>query len=317
VLAIDGGGIRGIVPTVLLMALQERLERPVVDYFDIVAGTSTGGLLASALCAPGEADRPPYTLEEILGFYTQDCRQIFHRSESWKLLSLDGMAKPKYPAEGMDAFLRQRFGELRLSGVAKPLVLVSYDIHRRQPWVFNSILAARDELRDFLLRDACRATTAAPTYFPAALIRSMAGTEHALVDGGVCANDPVLAGFVVADRHFPGRPLRVLSLGTGNLTQPISGAEAQHWGIAGWALHILEVLADGQSSMSETSLHRLLGARSSDGSTYRRLQPVLPSDLGRLDDTTPENVSGLERVTRAYCEENAETLEEIARLLSA
>ncbi len=312
VLAIDGGGIRGIVPTLLLMALQERLQRPVVDYFDIVAGTSTGGLLASGLCAPGADGRPRYGLEKILGFYTQDCHQIFHRSEAWKVLSVDGMAKPKYPADGMEAFLRDRFGDLRLSDACKPLVLVSYDLERRVPMIFSSLLAAQDLDRDFLLRDACRATTAAPTYFPAALVKSLAGRERALVDGGVCANDPVLAGFVTADRHFPGRPVRVLSLGTGNLTGPIDGQAAQHWGVAGWALHILEVLADGQSAMSDASFHRMLGG----GPAYHRLQPRLPAGLGRLDDTSRANIEGLQRSTREFCMERAAELDEIATQLA-
>ena len=87
--------------------------------------------------------------------------------------------------------------------------------------------------------------------FPAAIVNSFAGDTRALVDGGVCANDPALAAFVIADRLYPGRPVRIVSLGTGNLTSPIDGHAAQHWGVAGWAWHLVDAPTDGQSAMSE------------------------------------------------------------------
>ena len=161
----DGGGIRGIVPATLLIALQERLSRPLVACFDIVAGTSTGGLVASALCAPDAAGASRYSPQQILDFYKQDCHQIFQRSELWTIESLDGMRRPKYPADGIEAFLADRFGDLQLKDALRPLVIVSYDLTSRAPWIFSSVLAADDPARNYLVRDACRATTAAPTYF--------------------------------------------------------------------------------------------------------------------------------------------------------
>jgi predicted acylesterase/phospholipase RssA len=195
--------------------------------------------------------------------------------------------------------------------------MVSYDLTRRAPWVFSSVLAAEEPARNFLLRDACRASTAAPTYFPAATVRSFAGDARELVDGGVCANDPVLAAFVVAERLHPGRPLALVSLGTGNFTNPIDGAAARRWGIGGWAWRLLDLLSDGQSAMSEATMHRLLGSGARADSRYHRVQPDLPAGLGRMDDTSPENVSGLERITRDYCARHAAQLDAIAAELAA
>lgn len=312
ILAVDGGGIRGIVPATMLIELQQRLARPLAECFDVVAGTSTGGLVAAAVCAPDGNGGARYTPEQILEFYVRDCTQIFHRSLPWTVTSLGGLRRPKYPAAGIDAFLAARFGDLQLKDALRPLLLVSYDLARRVPWVFSSVLAAEEAGRNYLVRDVCRATTAAPTYFPAATVRSFAGDSRELVDGGVCANDPALAAFVVADRLFPGRPALIVSLGTGNVTAPIDGAAARRWGVGGWAWHLLDLLATGQSAMSEASLKKLVGVTARDGSRYVRLQPDLPHDLGRMDDTSPQNVTGLQRVTRQYCAQQAALLESIA-----
>jgi len=316
ILAVDGGGIRGIVPATILTELQRRLPGPLVEYFDVVAGTSTGGLVASAVCTPDAAGGSRYTPDEILEFYVRDCHQIFGRSAWWRLKSLDGLRRSKYPAAGIESFLEARFGDLQLREALKPLVLVSFDLTRRTPWVFSSVLAADDPARNCLLRDACRASTAAPTYFPAATVRSTGGESRELVDGGVCANDPVLAAFVVAERLHPGRPLFLVSLGTGNLTDPIDGAAARRWGIVGWAWRILDLLSGGQSAMSEATMRRLLGVEARQGSRYHRLQPDLPPGLGRMDDVSAHNVAGLQRVTREYCNRHAALLDDVARGLT-
>ena len=317
ILAVDGGGIRGIVPAVLLIALQQRLARPVSDYFDVIAGTSTGGLIAAGLCTPGPDGAPRYTLEEILSFYTDDCRQIFHRSLLHEVVSLDGLLRPKYPASGMEAFLAERFGDLRLSAARGLLMLVTYDIERRQPFVFCSARAVENDARNFLVRDACRATAAAPTFFPAATISSLDGDVRHFVDGGVCSNDPTLPAFVEADQQFPGRPVTIVSLGTGNITQSLDVKRARHWGAVVWATRILEVLTDGQSGMSENCLKHLMKTRERAGSSYTRLQPDVPSGLGRMDDTSDENLRGLQEITRQYCVAQASDLDALARRLES
>jgi predicted acylesterase/phospholipase RssA len=316
VLAVDGGGIRGIVPSVFLIELQRRLSRPISDCFDVIAGTSTGGMLAAALCTPGAGDAPRYTPEDILGFYTKDCRQIFHRSAAYALLSAGGWLRPKYPTSGIRDFLKDRFGDLALSQVRRLLMLVTYDVQRRRPYVFCSARALERAHHDFLLRDACRASTAAPTYFAPAGIEDRVGDLRHFVDGGVCSNDPTLPAFVEADQQFPGRPVIAVSLGTGAMMQATHRPRARHWGAFGWATRILDVLTEGQSGMSENCLSHLVRSRARAGSAYLRLQPAIPDGLGRMDDTSTRNLKGLEDATRRYCEMEAARLDDIARLLA-
>ena len=317
ILCVDGGGIRGIVPTVMLTALQARLSRPVVEYFDVIAGTSTGGLLAAGLCVPDGDGKPRYTLEEILSFYTEDCHRIFHRDLAWKLTSLWGLLRPKYTGRGIEGFLEDRFAGMELKDALKPLVLMSYSISTREPWFFSSRLAATDPAHNFLVRHACRATTAAPTFFPAAVIASLAGVQHELIDGGVCANDPVLGGFAEAETLHPTARVQVLSLGTGNVTRPLDARLAKNWGAGDWALRLLDVLSDGQSRMSEACVGRLVRRTHPGGADYWRLQPKLPRHLGHMDDTTPAHLAGLQQVTRDFCTEYAADLDAIAAALAA
>jgi predicted acylesterase/phospholipase RssA len=315
ILSVDGGGIRGIVPSVMLVALQQRLAQPVADYFDVVAGTSTGGLVAAALCAPGPGDAPRYTPTDILRLYTDRCRQIFHRSLLHTVRSLDGLRLPKYPAAGMNRFLLDVFGDMTLAQARRLLMLVTYDIERRSPHVLCSARALEDDAKNFLVRDACRATTAAPTFFPAATITSLDGTVRHFIDGGVCSNDPTLPGFVEADQEFPGRPVMLVSLGTGNLTESLDLARAPRWGAVGWASRILEVLEDGQSGMSENNLKHLARSRERTGSSYVRFQPDVPPGLGRMDDTSHANVSGLVALAQEYCSTQEREFDRVARLL--
>jgi patatin-like phospholipase/acyl hydrolase len=316
ILSVDGGGIRGIIPSVMLVALQQRLPAPLSDYFDVIAGTSTGGLIAAGLCAPDAKGAPRYSVEDVLGFYTGDCREIFHRSPLWEVESLDGMSLPKYPADGMEGFLLERFGDLELKDAVRLLVLVTYDLAKRRPMVFSSARAKEDPSRNFLMRDACRATSAAPTFFPPAFVASLGGENREFVDGGVCANDPTLPAFVEADLQFPDRPVLIVSLGTGRLNQPLEGAGTRNWGAAQWALHILDVLTNGQSGMSEACLEHLMATRERAGSSYLRLQPEVPPGLGRMDDTSDENLRGLQEVTRRYCAEQSSRLDSLAAALA-
>lgn len=316
ILAVDGGGIRGLVPAVLLCELQQRLgERPIGDYFDVIAGTSTGGLIAAGLCYPGDASGREYGTRDILSFYTDDCREIFHRSLLHRIISLWGLLRPKYPASGMERFLEDRFQDRELSQARRLLMLVTYDIEHRRPFVFCSARAVETAEKNYLFRDACRATTAAPTFFPSAPIRNCAGEERHFIDGGVCSNDPMLPAFVEADKEFPGRAVLMVSLGTGNLTESLVRQRAHRWGSIRWATRILDVLMDGQSGMSENSLEHLVKSRDRSGSQYFRLQPDIPTGLGRMDDTSSANVEGLQQVTRQYCRDHETTLDAIAAAL--
>jgi len=98
VLSIDGGGIRGIIPAKVLADLELRAGRPVAKLFDLVVGTSTGGILALGLTAPGEGDSPRWAAADLADLYVREGPRIFHRSVYDRIRSVDGGVFAANPA---------------------------------------------------------------------------------------------------------------------------------------------------------------------------------------------------------------------------
>jgi hypothetical protein len=161
VLAIDGGGIRGIVPALFLKRLEDDIERPVSEIFDYIVGTSTGGILALALCKPSAGGGPAFPAEDLVRFYEEDGPKIFGLKRGIILAA----RRPRYHADGIDGGLNAKFGMTHLSECRANVVVTAYDMTNRTPKVFLSWKAKEMKGEDFLLRDIARATSAAPTYF--------------------------------------------------------------------------------------------------------------------------------------------------------
>ncbi|MFD2265396.1 patatin-like phospholipase family protein [Lacibacterium aquatile] len=321
-LCIDGGGIRGVIPASALVALEERLGAPIASGFDLVVGTSTGGIIAAGLTRPGT----PMTSAEMLEFYRKDGPRIFDRS-FWKTVRTAGGAiDEKYDAAVLESVMEDCFGQTRLSesGPAE-LLITAYDIEARAPVFFKSWRARGRgiggggppvESYDFLLKDICRATCAAPTYFEPALIENRAATPHALIDGSVVAANPTMCAIASAHRLFPGaNGLLVLSIGTGQRQDPISYEKARHWGLMGWARPISDVILDAVSATVDYQAAEIVG------DTYFRLQiPLHPDgemaveEEMRLDNAHPRNIARLEAAAARMLTERASVIERFCDL---
>ena len=160
ILSIDGGGIRGILPGMLLVALEKKLQdisqnpaARIADYFDLVAGTSTGAILCSAYVCPDTKGKPKFSAQEAVNFYLQDGDEIFDVGV-WKTISsLGGASDEKYSAKELERVLKTAFGETKISELLRPTCFVSYDVSSRLPVIFKQHSALAKN-RDFLVRDA-------------------------------------------------------------------------------------------------------------------------------------------------------------------
>src|SRR5919107_5615039 len=144
VLCIDGGGIRGLIPALVLAEIERRTGRRVVTMVDLVAGTSTGGILACALTRQGDDGAPRYGAAELADLYVQEGPKIFDRSLVKKIRSLGGLIDERYDADGLDATLAQYLGDDPLSGALRDVLITAYDIERRAAFFFRSARARRD-----------------------------------------------------------------------------------------------------------------------------------------------------------------------------
>jgi uncharacterized protein len=284
VLAIDGGGIRGLIPALVLAELERRSGRRVFELFDLIAGTSTGGILACALCAPD-----PLPAEQVAAIYEEEGPTIFDRSVWQRIRSAEGLLDEKYDAGALDRALERFLEDKRLADTVPELIVPAYDMTEPGPFFFKTRNARERPADDFPLAVVARATAAAPTYF-----EPLPVGERALVDGGVYAVNPAMSAFAEVLRFQPSANVVLLSLGTGQRTRSRTFADVDDWGLVEWARPILDVVFDGISDAVDYQLRHVL-----DEGRYWRLQVELTRASDDLDDASPENL----RELRGHAEE--------------
>lgn len=308
ILSIDGGGIRGLIPALVLARIEQITQKPIADLFDVIAGTSTGGILALGLTCAGEDGRPRYSAADLVEMYVTEGRTIFPHEFCAPLRQLLG---PKYPAKGREKVLAAKLSDARLKDALKDVIVTSYDIERREPIFFRSSLARESADHDFPARDVALATSAAPTYFPPVRLPALEPeAAYALVDGGVFANNPGMCAFV-DDTTVKGVSERVLmvSLGTGVLTRRLPYKDAKGWGLIEWAPKILDVVFDGVSDTVDYQLKTILADR------YYRLQVKLDEASDNMDDASARNIADLEREAEKLIDASATELDRICAKL--
>lgn len=317
VLSIDGGGIRGIIPAMFLAELERRTQRPVSELFDLIAGTSTGGILALGLTVPGPDGRPRYRAQDLVALYELEGGEIFSRSAWHRIRALGNVAEEKYPSRGIETVLERRFGESRLSEALADVLIPSYEIERRMPFFFRSSRARVRPDYDFRMRDVARATSAAPTYFePHKIPADEDGRDYyALIDGGVFANNPAMCAYAEAQTTAPGADVLLVSLGTGELVRPIHYDDAKGWGLAHWAQPILGTVFDGVSDTVDYQLNRLLNGRSVRRRRYYRFQVRLDEGNDDMDDASRTNIRMLKLLAEDLIRRSKRELDALCRQL--
>lgn len=310
VLAIDGGGIRGLLPGVVLAELERLSGRPVHQLFDLIAGSSAGGLVAAALCVPGEQQGARWTADEVTALFEREGGRIFQRSLRRSLRTRFGFSRPRYSDAVLNAVLADYCGRVRLRDSTTGLMVCSYDVERRIPVRFQSWQAVEDPSHDRALWQVARATIAAPTYF--APMRLTPPGHHApgsLIDGGIVAHNPALLAAIEAATLRPEEPVRIVSLGTGALNKRLRWEEASTWGAVRWARPMIDMFFDASSSIVQEQLRRTLGDRN------HRFQIPLTGCTEAMDDASPRNLAALRRNAELLIEQRHDELTHLAEVL--
>ncbi len=284
ILSIDGGGIRGLIPALVLAEIEKRTGQPVAKVFDLVVGTSTGGILALGVAKNNGHGAPQYSAQQIAELYEKKGKIIFSRSKK-PITSVGGFLDELYDQKGIESVLEEYFGgDLLYSAVVNAMV-TCYDIEKRKPTFLKSW---RTDYNKVLMRDAARATSAAPTFFePAHIPFDDTGKKAALVDGGVFVNSPSVSAYAEAKRIFPDEELLLLSLGTGELTREYAYEKARNWGKLGWLLPLLSCMFDGMADAADYQMRLLLE------DNYIRLQTELCTASDDMDDDSDQNIASL------------------------
>lgn len=280
ILSLDGGGIKGLFSAAVLAKLEEKCQVNVVDHFDLITGTSTGGIIALGL---GVGMRP----REIVQFYVNAGPEIFKNTLGWRWgLQWFYRKFPQSPL--MDALRNQAvFGDKRLADSKKRLVIPSYNLGTEQVRVFKTPHHVRLTTDwEIPMWKVALATSAAPTFFPACC--EIASTR--LIDGGVWANNPAMLGIVEAVSLLNCRleDIKVLSLGTTDSRKHRRRA-LDHGGILQWLRKkdVVEILMQGQSVGVNGQASLLLGKE-----RFHRLDPVVPEGIYHLDKVSLDDILG-------------------------
>ncbi|XVE70025.1 hypothetical protein DITRI_Ditri10aG0038400 [Diplodiscus trichospermus] len=329
ILSIDGGGIRGVIPGTILGFLESELQKldgedaRLADYFDVIAGTSTGGLVTAMLTSPNEKNRPLFAAKDIKDFYLNNCPKIFPQpgcslfTQTTKIMkSLTG---PKYNGKFLHSLVKEKLGNTRLHQTLTNVVIPAFDIKNLQPTIFSSYQVKKKPTIDALLSDICIGTSAAPTYLPAHYFKTQDDKgevrEYNLVDGGVAANNPTLVAIgevttaiVKGNTDFlrikPMDHARflVISLGTGSrkAEQIYSAKQAAKWGLMGWltsggSTPLVDVFTQASGDMVDLHIAEVFQALQSD--KYLRIQDdTLSGDVSSVDVATKTNMEALVKV---------------------
>ena len=320
ILSIDGGGIRGVIPAVLLTEIEKRTGEPACRLFDLIAGTSTGGILAAGLAAPGnsgpgnDANEPRFSAASLLELYELRGKEIFSRSFWDRFSSAGGLADEKYPSENIEKVLEEYFGDITLKDVLTDVLVTSYEIEERKPYFFKRSKAREEpDQRNHFLRDLARATSAAPTYFEPAAVPTVGGNRYRyLVDGGVFANNPAICAYAEAISAGKSRDdILLVSLGTGEATRPIDYDRAKDWGIIGWVRPVIDVMMDGVADAVDYQLQQVLRQ-----DRYYRFNVRLHEALDDMDAANRANINALKREAGRIIGANDDRLEALCGALA-
>ncbi len=318
VLSIDGGGIRGVIPATVLAEIESRTQKRIAELFDLIAGTSTGGILALGLTRPGADGTPQYTAADLAKLYEREGSRIFDRPFWHSVGALGNLVGEKYPSDGIEAVLQQYFGDARLKDALTEVLVTSYELETREPWFFARHKAREDEAAsDFPMRFVARATSAAPTYFEPEEVTTMR-PHGGLVDGGVYANNPAMCAFVEMKKLDPeNEDILLVSLGTGEHTDAIHYANAKNWGLVNWAVPILDVVFDGVSDTVDHQMSVLCKESAAHDPRYFRFQTKLTNVTDAMDDASAANIAALKRKAQELIADKSAELDTVCRALTA
>lgn len=311
ILSIDGGGIRGIIPAMMLAEIEKRTSKRIWEMFDLIAGTSTGGILALGLVAPDFDGKPRYWIEQIIEVYRCRGKEIFYEPPIESAIKIDDLVHPKYSSRGRKEVIRDMLGRENLDRALTNILIPAYDIAQRVPVFFSNSNKRGKSFEKvcsgFTMAEAAMATSAAPTLFEPYCIGN-----RVFVDGGVFCNNP--SGIAVANATAVANRADILlvSLGTGHLTRKYSYEQSRNWGLVNWLDPLINIMLDGTSESVAIQIEYSL-----QESQYYRFQVELNHANDSLDDCSVTNIQNLKVLAEESIAHNTRKIDQLCdRLVS-
>lgn len=315
ILALDGGGIRGLISAIWLQEILVKVGRPAHECFDLIVGTSTGAI-TGATAALG------MDLGSVVELYQKNGPRIFPpTTRQARRYSPAALFRPIYDARRLHRVLAEHFQDRTMASAMTKLMIPAYRTFDRRIELVRSYSERDSTLppqQDWPVWEACKSSSAAPTYFAAHVPRGQLGMERALIDGGMFANNPALLGTAEAVRMLPGSSLFdiskthdivLVSLGTGRLVKRLSNRKVQNWGMIGWVRPSIDILMDASSEVSAFCSMQILPDEG-----YVRMQCDLIGANDDMDDASLTNLTNLASLAQTHLK-SLEGQQQIERIL--
>lgn len=313
VLSIDGGGVRGIIPARILQEIEERTGRRIHEIFDLVIGNSTGGILALGLVTPDTQGQPRFTAKDLVAFYQDNCAKIFSHPFGRKLTTGWGLWGPRYSRTNLDQILQEVLGDIRVSQVLTPAMVISYSLDRSMPHLWTSRKAKKNPHENHYIRDLAGATSAAPTYFPPKVITAPDGSTLHEIDGGVWANNPEFTA--VEELKAMGvstQDVLMVAIGTGHVKLNQKAIKLRDAGVIGWltSANLIDIMMSAESEWSKSAAEAIYPHN-------YRLQVAIAPEISAMDNSSKENMDALLKAAETYLQEQHEVVEELCEVLKS
>lgn len=318
ILAIDGGGVRGLIPAVVLAYIERRIKQltgnknaHIIDYFDLFAGTSTGSFIIASLLSPSKNNKPLYNTSDVIDLYQDNIKTIFHSSLLENIKSVSGIMGVKYNPKGLKEVLKKYFSNIELKDLLKPCIIPSYDLERSENYYFKQHLASNDSEHNYYIVDVLRAATAAPTYFPPASISNVKRSSvRCFIDGGVFAVNPALSVYGEYRRlnpYYHAKNTMLLSLGTGMQKLKIDCEKTKNWSPIEWRYASSNILSTAIPKSSSDQLDAVYNYNDN----YLRLNGFIdPQYSSELDNSNQDYLDYLTQLASEIIDNNKNDIEQ-------
>lgn len=271
VLSIDGGGVRGLASATFLSELDKSLPKKISKSFDLIVGTSTGGIIALAISILKTEG------EDLINIYSRENLKEIFSPLRYRILG------SKYAGKSKRKIFENYFKGETLSSAEVPIIITAFDLEKRRIKMFKSWSEGY-----LPARRVAAATSAAPTYFPA---ESIEGQWY--LDGAVSTNNPVLIAYAEAKKLWPEEEIKILSIGTGYNARRLDGRRARKWGSLAWLnAGIIQILM-------ESNIEHVI-ALSLFEHNYLRIDSELLGIKSSFDNTSKRNLESIKTLGETW-----------------
>ncbi len=279
--------------------IEKQTGTPARDLFDLIVGTSSGGITALGLSSPGSGRPLRYAARRLVRLFENQGEHIFERSLWRKVRSVGGLLEGSYSHEALEGVLREHFGASNLGDCSVPTMVTAYDIRNRKTVFLKSWSLKHSKIE---CASAARATSAAPTFFEPAELE-WDGSKRLLIDGAIFINSPAVSAYAEACDLYSEDDIKLLSLGTGEVTGSVDANANASESNTRIVMTLLDSIFDGVAKAADKQMVSVLKDR------YLRIQTRLDLASDDIDDASKNNIEALKLSAKTMIEDHNASIE--------